>query len=625
MVAISAITSPAQLTHLPDAEILQVHHRLHQLYGAAQARGEATEYPYVNVHVWVVEEMQRRGMAHHVHDRLDRETERLLSVERRRDTNAQPDLAWLQERLAQADDAVLVPAYISLVGSAANSTTPHDLDVLIREDPNALTTSWRENVLLLTRHLLDPAKTGLKLHILANPQGPHLPPDRGYVPLYDLVLRPRREVERITREAPAMPDWRRWLAQAPDGRYIDLGSGEDGPPDGFEALGRPYDLNETWPLEADSVAVVRANHVFEHLHAPAHAMTEAWRVLKPGGLLIVTVPDSTSPGADAHPERFSRWNAASFVFWANPDLWRTIEERTPAPFELLHLAVRSEGVRRYVDAVLRKPVVVKRALAPITRFRPPKPAMKLRAHTDAFSPQEIWPWVEEHRDAGVVAEPKYNGFRSLIQKRGERISLVFEDSQQERWTQLRRADPQLHALETLPDCILDCDVGVVEGGKRWPRPRLMTLVADTPQLPAGAHIAITAFDVLYWRDTSANERPFRERRALLERIAPQLRQAHIQIPPEVPIRTMADLEKAWRSPQFGLFDRSEGLVLKALDWVYEPGPGTNGMAKIKHALEVKAIVLEVRRTQDGKYNFRGGLLPGTMAGQLTNLVEGPET
>ncbi len=77
----------------------------------------------------------------------------------------------------------------------------------------------------------------------------------------------------------------------------------------------------------------------------------------------------------------------------------------------------------------------------------------------------------------------------------------------------------------------------------------------------------------------------------MEKIASVLRRAGIAIPPQIAIRSRRDLERAWRSRMFGLAEQSEGLVLKALDWIYRPGPATDGSAKIKHVLEVKAIVL----------------------------------
>lgn len=908
MTAISEITSDKQVRELSDEELLNLHHRLHQTYGAARARGEATEYPWVNVHLWVVEEMERRGMHHHVHDDLDRETERLRKgepaasdpgrVRAGTDGSARDVPEWIARALERAEDMVLVPAYISVVGSAVSSDDPGDLDILVREDYERVSRGLHESLSLLVRKLLDPQKRGLKLHMLYNAQGPHVVEDEGYVPLFDLVLRPRKAAKLVTVEmgglrqplrspggktriarkllplipphkvyvepfaggaalfwrkepserevlndinpdimavykflrdatdeeleefakrdwvgreslfdrlanehprrlidrayrtwylsrfgyhgphseagnflhvdegqradvnierlrklrerlkgvvlentdaldvirrydspttffyidppslgadagykygpdpkhlaelgkllrrikgkalvsgnaetikaldlpsswhvkrilvpysmdwtvshferryelvaanypiakaAPSMPDWERWLEQAPEGLWVDLGPGDE-KPEGFLGVGYGAaaeivaDLDcVPWPLADESVAVLRANHVLEHLSDPAAVMLEVWRVLKPGGLFIATTPAAGTRGDYAHPEHRSHWSADTFRLYASEELLATVELKPPEPFELLYLDERERGEGIVdVDVVLRKPMAEAVAeaigkdkrLKPIAVFKPPKPAQKGRAHTDAFSPDEIWPWVEKHLDAGVVAEPKLNGFRAIVQHDGHgKISIRFEDSLQERYKALVRVDERLRKLEELPACILDCDVGVVEGGHRWPRPRLMTLTAKRPELPEGARIAITAFDLLYWDGDDVHDRPFRERRALLEQVAGQLRKVGIEITPQMPIKTKADLERAWRSPKFGLADRSEGIVLKALGWRYNLGPSTDGMAKIKHALEVKAIVLEVKRTKGGSWNFRGGLLPGKMEGELANLVE----
>lgn len=659
-VDIRAIATDRDVRRLSDEELLALDHALHAQYRRARSEGKATEYPYVNVHVWVVQEMHQRNMHHQTseEDALDAETHRLMASE----SAMTSDLAGtsndhhhactatyvrslLQERLKGAEEVILVPEYVSIVGSVAHIREDeeeiNDIDVLVREDEKDMKNGWRESVMLLTRHLIDPDKTlGKHVHTLCNAQGPHVAPGQGYIPIFDLVLRPRRKLELVTKQlekgAPELPHWERFLEEAPEGKRIDLGPDPiEGPPPGFAGLGRPFDLEEQWPLENESVAVLRANHVLEHLREPAHAMNEAWRVLIPGGVFLITVPDVSSPGAVAHPEHRSLWNKESFFFWTNEHLLRTVENRTPEPFELLYLDTRRVGSRTYIDAVLRKPDTARtaadeelakrqeQALAPIARFTPPKPAMKGRAHTDAFSPDEIWSWVEKHikNHSQVVAEPKYNGFRAIIQHKHPRLSITFEDSQQERADTLLAVDQSLEELHELPNCILDCDVGVVENDERWSRPRLMTLTAQEPALPEKARIAVTAFDVLYWDGESINLKPFSERRKLLERIEPLLKSAGIAIPPQMVIHSKADLEKAWKSSEFGLADGSEGLVLKSSSWVYEPVPSTDGMAKIKHALEVKAIVLEVKETKNGQYNFRGGLLPGEMGDELENIVE----
>lgn len=48
---------------------------------------------------------------------------------------------------------------------------------------------------------------------------------------------------------------------------------------------------ELLPFSDNSFDVVHTSHVFEHLEDPLQAAKEAWRVLKPGGMLFVEVPN----------------------------------------------------------------------------------------------------------------------------------------------------------------------------------------------------------------------------------------------------------------------------------------------------------------------------------------------
>ncbi len=46
------------------------------------------------------------------------------------------------------------------------------------------------------------------------------------------------------------------------------------------------------PFEADSIDVVSANMVVEHLSQPADVLREVWRILKPGGAFVFHTPNS---------------------------------------------------------------------------------------------------------------------------------------------------------------------------------------------------------------------------------------------------------------------------------------------------------------------------------------------
>jgi SAM-dependent methyltransferase len=51
-----------------------------------------------------------------------------------------------------------------------------------------------------------------------------------------------------------------------------------------------FDLETPWPLVEESFDFILASHVLEHIHDATHFMSEAWRVLRLGGTLVVLVP-----------------------------------------------------------------------------------------------------------------------------------------------------------------------------------------------------------------------------------------------------------------------------------------------------------------------------------------------
>lgn len=63
-----------------------------------------------------------------------------------------------------------------------------------------------------------------------------------------------------------------------------------------------HNLNETpWPIETSSVDVILGFHVFEHLADLNKIMEEVYRVLKPGGRLVIEVPYFRHVGAFQDP------------------------------------------------------------------------------------------------------------------------------------------------------------------------------------------------------------------------------------------------------------------------------------------------------------------------------------
>jgi predicted SAM-dependent methyltransferase len=75
------------------------------------------------------------------------------------------------------------------------------------------------------------------------------------------------------------------------------------------------DLTLTWPWATSTVAEIVMNDVIEHLSDKIFTMNEADRVLRPGGLLHVSVPSTDGRGAFQDPTHVSYWNVNSWRYF----------------------------------------------------------------------------------------------------------------------------------------------------------------------------------------------------------------------------------------------------------------------------------------------------------------------
>ena len=77
------------------------------------------------------------------------------------------------------------------------------------------------------------------------------------------------------------------------------------------------DLNDGIPLEDNSVGVLNASHVIEHLRDPVKTMREIHRVLAHGGWAFIEVPSTDGRGAWQDPTHVSFWNEHSFWYYTD--------------------------------------------------------------------------------------------------------------------------------------------------------------------------------------------------------------------------------------------------------------------------------------------------------------------
>ncbi len=129
----------------------------------------------------------------------------------------------------------------------------------------------------------------------------------------------------------------RW-AQDEGLRLLDLGGRLD-PWTEFETVDLMgadilWDLENDWPFDDDSVGVIRASHIFEHLRDPIHTMNEAFRVLTPGGWLFIDVPSTDGRGAFQDPTHKSFWNINSFWYYTHRNQARYIRPTYKGRFQV---------------------------------------------------------------------------------------------------------------------------------------------------------------------------------------------------------------------------------------------------------------------------------------------------
>jgi len=203
-----------------------------------------------------------------------------------------------------------------------------------------------------------------------------------------------------------------------------------------------------------------------------------------------------------------------------------------------------------------------------------------------------------------VFEPKWDGFRSIVFRDGDEVEI---GSRNER--PMTRYFPELVAAikAELPErCVIDGEIVVPDAqGTR--------LDFDALQLrihPAASRVELlstqtpahfVAFDLLALDDTDYMERPFAERRAVLERVLATAR-SPIHLTPTTTDRKVA---AGW----FSQFEGAglDGLIAKPADGIYEPDKRV--MKKVKHERTADCVVAGYRVHKSGEDRI-GSLLLG---------------
>jgi SAM-dependent methyltransferase len=114
---------------------------------------------------------------------------------------------------------------------------------------------------------------------------------------------------------------------------VDIGGGLNPYPgyitvDTREHADHVHDLNDGIPLPDNSVGVLNASHILEHLHDKHKIMSEIHRVLAHGGWAFIEIPSTDGRGAFQDPTHVSYWNENSFLYYTDKYLADFIDNDT---------------------------------------------------------------------------------------------------------------------------------------------------------------------------------------------------------------------------------------------------------------------------------------------------------
>ena len=125
---------------------------------------------------------------------------------------------------------------------------------------------------------------------------------------------------------PMVETWARRLALP----MLDLGGGI-AKPAGYTSIDRfngdiIHDLGQGIPYSDSSVGVIRAYDFVEHIHDSVTLMNEIYRVLVPGGWLLLSIPSTDGRGAYQDPTHVTFWNENSIMYYTDPNVARYVRD-----------------------------------------------------------------------------------------------------------------------------------------------------------------------------------------------------------------------------------------------------------------------------------------------------------
>lgn len=102
--------------------------------------------------------------------------------------------------------------------------------------------------------------------------------------------------------------------------------------------------------ESNSFDCITLWHVLEHFHDPFKYISEIYRLLKPGGVCVVALPNSSSFDAKSYEQFWAAWDVPRHLWHFNPDTFRLFSDKSGfilenikiLPLDVFYISLLSE-------------------------------------------------------------------------------------------------------------------------------------------------------------------------------------------------------------------------------------------------------------------------------------------
>ncbi|HYD02869.1 MAG TPA: ATP-dependent DNA ligase [Alphaproteobacteria bacterium] len=200
----------------------------------------------------------------------------------------------------------------------------------------------------------------------------------------------------------------------------------------------------------------------------------------------------------------------------------------------------------------------------------------------------------------AALEYKYDGFRMLIGKQGDVVTLHTR--------RLENVSNQFPEVVELVRKNVKAESCMIDGEAVGYDPKTKKYVAfqnisqrikrkyDIEQLAKDLPVELNIFDIIYYEGESLIKMPFQERRKIIEKIVVE-KPLHIRIAQAIITDNENDAEKFYKQ---SLDAGNEGVMFKSLGAPYKPGSRVGYMVKLKPTMETLDVVIVKAEWGEGK-------------------------